>query len=102
MQTLPAGVVAPSTEPPDKLFEKSLQHLLNAGRNNQIVIEPSISVKKSEKELKADIKLQQKAVERVLKSGKKNSAPNNQKFETSYIIDNVIQTSVKVGKLGSR
>lgn len=102
VQTLPAGVVAPSTEPPDKLFEKSLQQLLNAGRSNQIVIEPSLSVKKSEKELKSDIKLQQKAVERALKSGKKNSAPSNQKFETGYIIDNVIQTSVKVGKLGGK
>ena len=102
VQTLPAGVVVPSTEPPDKVFDKNIQQLLNAGRSNQIVIEPSMSVKKSEKELKADIKLQQKAMERVLKSGKKNSAPSNQKFETSYIIDNVIQTGVKVGKLGDK
>lgn len=99
-QSVPTGVITPSTESPDKEYNKRIQNFLNAGRTNQIVIEPTANpTPKTEKEIKRDIERAKKAQERVLNSGRKNSAPQSQKFDADYIIDNVIQVSVNVEKL---
>lgn len=99
-QTAPTGIITPSTEPPAKEYERRIKNFINAGRTNQIVIEPTaIPAPKTEKELKQALESAKKAQERVLKSGRKNSAPQSQKFDADYIIDNVIQVSVNVGKL---
>ena len=102
VQNAPTGaVITPSTEPPDKEYEKRIKNFLNAGKTNQIVIEPTAMppTPKTEKELKREIERAKKAQERVLKSGKTKSAPQVQKFDADYIIDNVIQVSLNVGKL---
>lgn len=99
-QAAPAGVITPSTEPPAKEYERRIKNFINAGRTNQIVVEPTLTpAPKSEKELKQALESAKKAQERVLKSGRKNSAPQTQKFDADYIIDNVIQVSVNVGRL---
>lgn len=92
-QTVPQGVILPSTEPPDKVFEKNIRNFINAGRSNQIVIEPSAASKKVQPPRKPVTNQK-----RSIKFGKKTSAAPNQKFETSYIIDNLIQASIKIGK----
>ena len=93
-QTLPQGVILPSTEPPDKLFEKNIRNFINAGRSNQIVIEPSAAAKKVQLPPKKPATNQKRSI----KFGKKTSASPNQRFETSYIIDNLIQTAIKISK----
>lgn len=97
--TVPSNVVLPSTEPPDKEYEKKIKSFLNLGRNNQIVIVPSATPPpKTEKERKAELKNAKKVQERILKSGKKQSAPQMQRFDSDYIIDNLIQVSVNVAQ----
>ena len=99
-QATPTGIITPSTEPPAKEYERRIKNFINAGRTNQIVVEPTLTpAPKTEKELKQALESAKKAQERVLKSGRKNSAPQTQKFDADYIIDNVIQVSVNVGKL---
>ena len=96
-QAPPQGVVLPSTEPPEKEYEKKIRSFVNLGRNNQIVIEPAATpAPKNDKERKAALEQAKKIQERVLKSGKKKSAPQSQRFDSDYIIDNVIQVSVNV------
>lgn len=100
-QTLPQGVVLPSTESPAKEFEKRINAFINAGRSNQIVIEPTATppAQKSEKDVKRDIENAKKAQERLEKAKKRNqkSASPSQRFDTNYIIDNVIQVNINVG-----
>ena len=99
-QATPTGIITPSTESPAKEYERRIKNFINAGRTNQIVVEPTLTpAPKTEKELKQALESAKKAQERVLKSGRKNSAPQTQKFDADYIIDNVIQVSVNVGKL---
>ena len=99
VQAPTAGVVVPSTEPPEKEYEKKIRAFLNTGRNNQIVVEPAATpAPKTEKERKAELEKAKKVQERILKSGKTTSAPQVQKFDSNYIIDNVIQVSVNVSQ----
>ena len=99
-QTTGGNVVVPSTEPPNKEYEKRIRNFLNMGHNNQIVIEPSANqVPRTEKERKAEIKRLKKLQERLAKMGDTKSAPQTQKVDNDYIIDNVIQVKVNVGKL---
>lgn len=99
-QTAPANVVVPSTEPPEKEYEKRIRNFINMGYNNQIIIEPSANqVPRTDKERKAEIKRLKKLQERLAKMGDKKSAPQTQKVDSDYIIDNVIQVNVNVGKI---
>ena len=101
-QNLPQGVVLPSTEPPAKEYEKRINAFLNAARTNQIIIEPTATppAQKSAKDVKRDIENAKKAQERLEKAQKRNqkSASPSQRFDTNYIIDNVIQVNLNIGK----
>lgn len=95
-----AGIVKPSNNSPAKNYEEKIKALLNTGKNNQLVIEPGASAEvKSDKELKKDIERAKKAQERFLKSGKKVPTIKEAKFDTGYIIDNVIQVVINVDKV---
>lgn len=100
-QSVPQGVVMPSTEPPAKEYEKRINAFLNAARTNQIIIEPTATppAQKSEKDIKKDIENAKKAQERLETAKKRNqkSASPSQRFDTNYIIDNVIQVNINVG-----
>ena len=94
------GGIRPSTDPPAKEYEKRIKSFLNMNRNDQIIIEPNaIPAPKSEKERKADLERAKKAQERLTRLGKQTNIPQTQKVDSSYIIDNVIQVNIKVGKL---
>ncbi|MBR5913321.1 MAG: hypothetical protein IKZ58_03000 [Selenomonadaceae bacterium] len=94
-----SGIV-PSTEPPAKEYERRIKNFLNMNSNNQIVIEPTANPSpKSEKERKAELERVQRAQERLKRLGKNTNVPPLQKFDSNYIIDNVIQASVNVGKI---
>lgn len=93
------NIITPSKNTPAKNYEEKIKALLNAGRNNQLVIEPGASVDKSAKELKKDIERAKKAQERFAKTGKKMPTPSESKVDTGYIIDNVIQVTINVDKI---
>ena len=48
---------------------------------------------------KTDLERIKKAQERLARLGKPKNIPQIQRIDSDYIIDNVIQASVKVGKL---
>lgn len=94
------GGIVPSTEPPAKEYERRIRNFLNMTSNNQIVIEPIANPSpKSEKERKAELERVQRAQERLKRLGKNTNVPPLQRFDSNYIIDNVIQVSVNVGKI---
>ncbi|MBQ7476042.1 MAG: SpoIVB peptidase S55 domain protein [Selenomonadaceae bacterium] len=94
-----AGVVTPSTETPDKEYRKKINNFLNLGRNNQIIIQPSANQPKhSKKEIEQTLK-RAFDFQNSVPSAKKRKISATQKYDADYIIDNVIQVSVNVGKL---
>lgn len=94
------GGIVPSTEPPAKEYERRIRNFLNMTSNNQIVIEPIANPSpKSEKERKAELERVQRAQERLKRLGKNTNVPPLQRFDSNYIIDNVIQVNVNVGKI---
>ena len=94
------GGIRPSTEPPSKEYEKRIRSFLNMGRNDQIVIEPNATLSpKSNKERKAELKRVQKAQERLERLGRSTNVSPIQRLDSNYIIDNVIQASINVGKI---
>lgn len=92
------GVITPSTKPPTQLYNEKIQQLLTSNKNNELIIKPS-AVVRTEKELKAEIKRAKKLADRLQKLGVKPTATSPTKFETDYVIDNVIQCAINVGKL---
>ena len=93
------GIVTPSNDPPAKNYEEKIKTFLNSGRNNQIVVEPGASnTVKTDKQIKEDIKRAKKMQTQLEKSGKKPTPANN-KVDTGYIIDNVIQATIQVDKI---
>ena len=94
-----AGVIRPSTTTPAQNYEEKIKSLLEVGRNNQLVVEPGATAEvKSDKEIKRELARAKKAQEDFLKSGKKLPEPKESKFDTGYIIDNVIQVVINVEK----
>lgn len=95
------GLITPSSGTPEKNYSDKINSFINTGRNNQLVVEPGTNPLevKTERELKKDIERAKKAQERFAKSGQKLPDPNKNKVDTEYIIDNVIQTAIEVGKL---
>lgn len=92
--------ITPSTNTPEKNYSERIKKLLETGRNNQLVIEPGASKEvKSDKELKRDIARVKKAQDKLAKSGKKAPTVKEAKFDTNYIIDNVIQVTINVDKI---
>lgn len=95
-----SGGILPSTGTPAQNYSDKIKNLLNANRNNQLIVELGASTtSKTTKELKEDIKRAKKAQERLKKLGLKVPAAQNNKFDTGYIIDNIIQVTVNVDKI---
>ncbi len=94
------GVVLPSKGTPAQNYKDAIKNFVNANKNNQLIVEPgATNVVKTAKELKADIKRAKKAQERLAKLGLKPAAAKNNKVDTGYIIDNVIQVTINVDKI---
>ena len=92
------GVVTPSTGTPEQIFQAKIKSLLGANRNNQLIVETNAApAPKTPQELKAEVRRIKKVQERAKKLGLK-PAPANNKFDTGYIIDNVIQATINVDK----
>ena len=64
----PAGVILPSTKPPAEVYNEKIQNLLNANKNNELIIKPA-AVVRTEAELKAEVKRMKKLSERLQKNG---------------------------------
>lgn len=95
-----AGVIMPSTKNPAQLYSDQISALLKTPKNNEIVVSAAAKpVPKTEKEIKAEVKRLQKVQERVKKLGIKPQKAAVNKFETNYVIDNVIQCTLNVDKL---
>jgi len=93
-----SGVILPSTATPEQNYNEKIKSLLNAGKNNQLVIEPAASsAVKNDKNLKQEMARIKKLQEKIRKSGQK-ATPANNKVDTNYIIDNVIQVVINVDK----
>ena len=97
-QVQQAGVILPSTKTPKQSYNDKIQQLLNANKNNELIIKPS-AVVRTEKELKAEVKRMKKLAEDLQKRGIKPTATTPTKFATDYVIDNVIQCKINVDKL---
>ena len=98
-QVQQAGVIVPSTKSPAELYNERLAALLRTNKNNEIIIKPA-AVAKTEKELKEDIKRARKILAQYEKLGKKLPAVQPPaKIPTNYIIDNVVQCTLKIDKL---
>lgn len=93
----PAGVILPSTKPPAEVYNEKIQNLLNANKNNELIIKPA-AVVRTEAELKAEVKRMKKLSERLQKSGITPTPSKPAKFSTDYIVDNVIQCTINVDK----
>ena len=96
-----AGIILPSNATPEQSYMEKIKKLSTAGRNNQLIVEPSnAQTLKTDKELKKEMARIKKIQEKLLKQGKKNllTAPKESKIDTNYIIDNVIQVVINVDK----
>ena len=101
VQAQAAGLIVPSTKPPAQSYNDKINALLKQNKNNQIIIgvNAASTVVKSEKDLKKDIQRAKKAKQRLEKLGVKPAVAQNNKFDTGYIIDNVIQCTLNVDKI---
>lgn len=99
---------AQANEEQPKTTEQQLAEMVDTNHNNDIVIEPAIVVPQTEAEQKAAVKKaikqakeQEKRAKELAKKGlkpKKNaSKPKVDRYSTSYIIENVIHTTLQVG-----
>ena len=93
-----AGIITPSTSTPEQLYNEKIKSILNAGRNNQLVIEPGATPGEKPKDPKKEFARLKKLQEKLKKAGITNFAVTNNKIDTNYIIDNVIQCVVTVDK----
>ena len=97
-QAAQEGTKAAEEEPP---VEVQLQNMLSSNCNNDIVIESTVVVPKTDAELKESVRQAQKLAKELAKKaqqpqGKAEKKPAANKLATDYIIENVIHTSVKV------
>lgn len=78
-----------------------LQEMLKANRNNEIIIESTVVVPKTDAELKKSVQQAKKQAQKAAKNSKpqgkyvKKDMPEN-KSSTDYIIENIIHTSLTV------
>ncbi len=96
-QAAEAGVQM-DQEPP---VDVQLQDMLASNCNNDIVVEPTLVVPKTDAELKKAVEQGKKLAEKLAKSPQKQQTAQSQekspnKVASDYIIENVIHTSVKV------
>ena len=82
-----------------KIYNDKINELINAGRNNQLVVEPNSTFEpKNNRELRQEIERIKKAKLKAAKLGIKPVA-NEAKVDIDYIIDNVVHTTITVEKL---
>ena len=101
-----AGIVVSSEDGKVPSTEENIKTFLDSGRNNEIIIAPgAVTDVQSEKE-------QRKAIQKAVRIAKEQSEhkvnllggdkpktnPAEKKFETKYIIDNIIRASLQVEK----
>lgn len=80
-------------------YEDKIKSFLNAGRNNQLVVEiVSTGEPRTEKELRREIAQAKRVQARLKKEGKSQKKINN-RIDTNYIIDNVMRTILSVEKV---
>ena len=95
------GALVPvnQSQNPNESYEDKIHSLLQAGRNNQLVIDIGSSGEvKSEKEIRADIERAKRAQERLKRQGQTVKKVDN-RIDTRYIIDNVMRTTLTVEKV---
>ncbi len=80
-------------------YEDKIKKILNAGRNNQLVVEVvSSGTKRTDKEIRKGIAQAKRLQERLKKEGK-TFKKSDSKVDTNYIIDNVMRTTFNVEKV---
>lgn len=83
-------------EPP---VNAQLQSIVEANRNDEIIIETTVVVPQSDKELQESIKRAKELSDKLAKQGGRKQAaeePPADKATTDYIIENIIHTSINV------
>ena len=109
------GIDTSAEEDKTKTTADKLKQFLQLGRNNEIIVAPAIAPKlplsaeekkEAKKRLKkqegAPRKKQEKRIDLLGQKAKKQGNPFEAKFETGYVIDNVIHTSLLIEEEGKR
>ena len=103
------GIDTSAEEDKTQTTADKLKQFLQLGRNNEIIVAPAIAPKlplsaeekkEAKKRLKkqesAPRKKQEKRIDLLGQKAKKQGNPFEAKFETGYVIDNVIHTSLRI------
>ena len=109
------GIDTSAEEDKTQTTADKLKQFLQIGRNNEIIVAPAIAPKlplsaeekkEAKKRLKkqesAPRKKQEKRIDLLGQKAKKQGNPFEAKFETGYVIDNVIHTSLLIEEEGKR
>ena len=109
------GIDTSAEEDKTQTTADKLKQFLQLGRNNEIIVAPAIAPKlplsaeekkEAKKRLKkqesAPRKKQEKRIDLLGQKAKKQGNPFEAKFETGYVIDNVIHTSLLIEEEGKR
>ena len=95
------GIDTSAEEDKTQTTADKLKQFLQLGRNNEIIVAPAIAPKlplsaEEKKEAKKRLKKQEKRIDLLGQKAKKQGNPFEAKFETGYVIDNVIHTSLLI------
>ena len=91
-----SGVI---TADSNQSYEDKIKKILNASRNNQLIVEVvGAGVKRTDKEIRRGIAQAKRLQERMKKEGKTFKKADS-KVDTNYIIDNVMRTTLNVDKV---
>ena len=94
-QASSSGVI---TADSNQSYDDKIKKILNAGRNNQLIVEVGSSgAAKTDKEIRKGIAQAKRIQERMKKDGKPFKKADS-KVDTNYIIDNVMRTTLNVEK----
>ena len=109
------GIDTSAEEDKTQTTADKLKQFLQLGRNNEIIVAPAIAPKlplsaeekkEAKKRLKkqegAPRKKQEKRIDLLGQKAKKQGNPFEAKFETGYVIDNVIHTSLLIEEEGKK
>ena len=95
-QASSSGVI---TADSNQSYDDKIKKILNASRNNQLVVEVGSSGSaKTDKEIRKGIAQAKRIQERMKKDGKPFKKADS-KVDTNYIIDNVMRTTLNVEKV---
>lgn len=95
-QVSSSGVI---TADSNQSYDDKIKKILNASRNNQLIVEVGSSgAAKTDKEIRKGIAQAKRIQERMKKDGKPFKKADS-KVDTNYIIDNVMRTTLNVEKV---